>query len=610
MRSSSSILFILSLAAFAIPVFSNPNATVPGEVSCPYPTLHNLAVEWNIEGDENRDCSVAVRYRKLGQESWKEAMPLVRVAAGGPIRTFQWANKLSGSIFNLIPDTEYEVALHLEDPDGGEAKQEIVGKTRAMPVPMAGARVVRVNKYTLREEAAKAAPGTIFKLAPGAYDYFEVPCDGVSGKPIIFMPDENAYHGGRDIPAEENPKRGDSLFRGISLQDRSHVILDGLVSHGTIDLFNAEDCVVKNCRVYAPFGIITSWTSNMGKKWSPEVGTRLRGGPQPEKWNRRERIPEDLPPHAINCIITDNTVIGLTPWAANTLGPANKNIGEGIEVSGKGLDICYNYVRGFRDCISTVEGTSAVEQVCIDIYNNDIEFGTDEGIEADYCMSNCRIYNNRITNCNTGLSSQPALGGPVYFIRNVHYNLLGMAYKFYNNSDGNIVWHNTVVKSGTGAACFASAAWSNSIFRNNLTVGSAPLSVSNRRDKGWAAYFGGADSSCDFDFNGYGVVGVPFAGNIAGQEFDSLESLRKNTTEKNSVQVGLDVFRLPISIPDEPFKEYHPPDLRLATRSPAIDAGVALPNINDDFRGSAPDLGAYEQGDKLPHYGPRPRDQQ
>jgi len=37
----------------------------------------------------------------------------------------------------------------------------------------------------------------------------------------------------------------------------------------------------------------------------------------------------------------------------------------------------------------------------------------------------------------------------------------------------------------------------------------------------------------------------------------------------------------------------------------AIDAGILLPTINDDFTGRAPDLGAYELGKPLPHYGPR-----
>jgi hypothetical protein len=47
-------------------------------------------------------------------------------------------------------------------------------------------------------------------------------------------------------------------------------------------------------------------------------------------------------------------------------------------------------------------------------------------------------------------------------------------------------------------------------------------------------------------------------------------------------------------------------DFRLKDGVPAIDAGVAVPNINDEHRGEAPDLGAIEHGDSMPHYGPRP----
>jgi hypothetical protein len=46
-------------------------------------------------------------------------------------------------------------------------------------------------------------------------------------------------------------------------------------------------------------------------------------------------------------------------------------------------------------------------------------------------------------------------------------------------------------------------------------------------------------------------------------------------------------------------------DLRLAPRSRAVDAGVVLPGITDGFGGSAPDLGAYELGAAVTHYGPR-----
>jgi hypothetical protein len=48
-----------------------------------------------------------------------------------------------------------------------------------------------------------------------------------------------------------------------------------------------------------------------------------------------------------------------------------------------------------------------------------------------------------------------------------------------------------------------------------------------------------------------------------------------------------------------------PQYLTLASDCPAIDAGAKLPNINDGYVGSKPDLGAYEDGQPLPTYGPR-----
>ena len=46
-------------------------------------------------------------------------------------------------------------------------------------------------------------------------------------------------------------------------------------------------------------------------------------------------------------------------------------------------------------------------------------------------------------------------------------------------------------------------------------------------------------------------------------------------------------------------------DFRLRAGSKAIDAGMILPNVNDGYRGRLPDLGAYEFGEAIPHYGPR-----
>jgi hypothetical protein len=79
--------------------------------------------------------------------------------------------------------------------------------------------------------------------------------------------------------------------------------------------------------------------------------------------------------------------------------------------------------------------------------------------------------------------------------------------------------------------------------------------------------------------------------------------------DKHSVLIDYNVFEK-ASAPDrsDPRRLYKPADFdfRLRGGSPPIDAGVRLPNINDDFTGQAADLGAYESGRPLPHYGPRP----
>jgi hypothetical protein len=46
--------------------------------------------------------------------------------------------------------------------------------------------------------------------------------------------------------------------------------------------------------------------------------------------------------------------------------------------------------------------------------------------------------------------------------------------------------------------------------------------------------------------------------------------------------------------------------MRLKAGAAAIDAGTALPTVNETFAGAAPDLGAVEYGMDEGIYGPRP----
>ena len=45
-------------------------------------------------------------------------------------------------------------------------------------------------------------------------------------------------------------------------------------------------------------------------------------------------------------------------------------------------------------------------------------------------------------------------------------------------------------------------------------------------------------------------------------------------------------------------------NFKLKPGSKAVDAGVRIPTVNDDFSGAAPDLGALEVGKPEPKYGP------
>ena len=326
--------------------------------------------------------------------------------------------------------------------------------------------------------------------------------------------------------------------------------------------------------------------------WLPNVASRLKPFPTPDNTDTVPRA------KCTNCYIADNEVIGITPWKRPTVGAKGKNMGEGIEIAGAGNVICYNRVTGFRDNISFMEGVFAVDQHCNDIYNNDIEGGVDDGVEADYYMSNCRILRNRFTNCHRGISAGPGMGGPLYIVRNVMYNLLTHPFDTNRACSGAVVLHNTSVKTGHAVSWNYDGSYL--CFYNNLCIGGGDL-----RGRP-AIVMPGSDKASDHDYNGLGVVGAPFEGRIDGDIFVGIKGLRTSGREKHAVEVGLDVFAASVDFPTSVFHAKEVPDFRLAGDSAAIDAGLAIPAINDGYTGKAPDLGAYEKGQELPIYGPRP----
>jgi hypothetical protein len=78
--------------------------------------------------------------------------------------------------------------------------------------------------------------------------------------------------------------------------------------------------------------------------------------------------------------------------------------------------------------------------------------------------------------------------------------------------------------------------------------------------------------------------------------------MRVSGQDTHSVLVDYDTF-VNVTMPDK--TDPNGLDFRLRPGSAAVDAGVPLPTINDDYTGRAPDIGAYESGRPVPQYGPR-----
>jgi hypothetical protein len=67
----------------------------PGDWVVDPPTLTNLGFEWSIQGDDNRNATVDVAYRKLRATEWIPALPLLRLQGSESIRL-----KASSTLFH------------------------------------------------------------------------------------------------------------------------------------------------------------------------------------------------------------------------------------------------------------------------------------------------------------------------------------------------------------------------------------------------------------------------------------------------------------------------------------------------------------------------------
>jgi long-subunit acyl-CoA synthetase (AMP-forming) len=655
------------------PSGGSAQAVKPGEFVVEPPTLTCLGFEWDIEGDENRSASVAVSYRKQGDDAWKEAWPLFRVQnetwvgglgalklLGVNADTYVAPNRFAGSVFDLDEDTEYECKFVMSDQDGvdGDPVRIVTVRTRPEPQPYPDGNVYHVypNTWTGPKETPhyysvgqayyhfwaggnqdylipgyRVQPGDTILVHAGVYTdatpppgateparlYYAVElltsfkagygntwdgtyyltAKGTAEKPIVIKAagdGEVIFDGGGNAVLFDVQGSEYNYFEGITFRNTDIAILAG-----RRNIAGAVGLMVKRCR-FEDFGY-AGITTESERSRNFYIADNTFIGRDPADHLMGWTSPPGMGKH-------------VAPWFSDEL-PRPMYSYYAVKVYGSGHVICYNYAANAHDAFCFSPGIPPnspnvpreLMAVSNDFYNNDTSNIADHAIEGWGAMHNHRIFRNRCLNAVNGPTNH--FGAPWYLIRNVIYHnpsSTGMA-----SGDGAVVLHNDFFSS----PAIGDLGGNNGHFLNNLVFDIYPkpiFSVSTNTNYTESDYNGfrpneGAEHAFVWNSPPFGTL-ADYTNPLVQRSFTTLGEYSLATRQdRHSVLVDWDIFMGSVKPDSDPTKLYSPDELdfRLKPDSAAVDAGCVLPNINDDFTGRAPDLGAYELDRPLPHYGPR-----
>ena len=608
--------------------------------------FHTAGVVLTVSGDDNLNAWVNLEIRESGAPSFTTAHPLVRIDAGHFV----------GSLFGLTPDTGYEARVTLADPDGvtGTTQSVLAVATRPDSFPEPSLRTLYVATtgsdsnsgtdpleplLTIQEAANRSQPGDLVLIAPGVYrESVTVPTSGTATQPIVFRgsapgavldgADETTFDGvawdsegngvysrtlgfstghvvtdqGRlyqyldiaTLEALEAGPPGGFFFNGTTLyvknwdgsspaarsmhvarhengfylNDRSHVRVEDMeIRHygsGTygkgVYLRFSSDCAVRSSRIHG-FGSAGVWIKGGARN-------TIEGN---ELWD---------------------TSIFNWPWPLTKGSSAENNavvltdeIGPGNVIRGNTIHGTFN---GIGPCGGDPPPSGFTSET--DVYDNRFFDHTDDALEPEGYCANVRMWGNHIEDVHMAFAVAPAAPGPTWILRNIAYNFgntrtsqidgyLASALKInsgYPTPIGPLfLYHNTFLTETPDTSALELLPGGSSTYigaRNNVIAGThyaiSKTNATNALDLDWDSLW--TTDPIEFaywDFTHYYGF-LDFQSNT-GQELNGLEA--------------------PPRLTDPMFGVYTP-----AQSSQLIDRGLVIAGVNDDYEGSAPDIGAIE----------------
>ncbi|MCB1053443.1 MAG: right-handed parallel beta-helix repeat-containing protein [Acidobacteria bacterium] len=284
-----------------------------------------------------------------------------------------------------------------------------------------------------------------------------------------------------------------------------------------------------------------------------------------------------------NCQFYDDTF--LWPWDGVKAGSNLETGGVAFysPTSGRGNVIRNNHFENYFDGLASSpedNGTSTNET---DVYGNSVLYAGDDGLSADGQASNERIFDNVFSDVLVGISLAPVLEGPVYCLRNLitrtgqgnsqytglpfKFNVsgqptAGISYLFHNTSDAGVAGQDGFWLKSPGT-------WQGIVMRNNIWIGT-----------NHALYNANTSQPLDMDYDLLLHDGSASYVRWGGNDYANLAAFTGGTGQNAN---GLEM--------DPLFIDAANGNYGLQAGSPAINAGVLLPGIND--LDPFPDLGAF-----------------
>jgi hypothetical protein len=508
-------------------------ATLPGDTIRAVPTFQNISLYWKpTDGSSTREA--LVRYRIKGTNKWSQAQSLWfddRVADSiGGNK--ERSKEYRGSIVNLHSGTSYEIEVSLS-----------------------GTKHVATTTLSTMNENFPIAKTVMLPASSG--NTLEITEGGNASGYILYTGSEGAtIDVANGKMYDVDIKAPYVIVKGLTLR--------GAQSHGIRIAPGLHDIVIDS-------NDISGWGRS-----APDGGAA----------NEEMGVGSDNIPytHLKRIIIQNNKIhhprYGSNSWKEyrtliSTYHPIGTNAvgfyADDGQLIIRNNDI-YSYAgHYFNDGLGGSENfayNSGFPGPDSDIYDNRISGCWDDGIETEGMNQNVRVFNNFIDRCLVAHGVSATSIGPLYVYRNITNNLQQSAEQSYHSgywfkSQGQeayggrvYCYHNTMLTiQDEGGISDVGKVLSNTISRNNIL----------RSKRAVIDHVGDPQTSCDYDL-------------VDG----SITTVNQNH-EKHAV------FAVPQFDPTEPLQSRG-----LLPNTPGYDAGIKLPNFNDDFKGKGPDMGAIE----------------